>query len=112
MIDNDKLDDLIYKSIKIEDKPNNKLNNVLKERLYEQENMNKAKDSINKVCLLYTFMTLNIIFCIMIGIIIGLLIKNMYLYIIILPICYYISISGVVLTVVSIKRKDIKEILI
>ena len=35
---NEKLDQLIYKSIKIDDKPTKKLNDSLKAQLYEKEN--------------------------------------------------------------------------
>lgn len=105
---NEKLDKLIEKSIKINDKPTQSLNDSLKIRLYEQENMKKANKRIKLSHCLYFFMFLNIIFCILIGFLATILVKNIYLYSIILYIYLNWSVSGIILTLLGIKRKKLK----
>ena len=81
---NNNLDELIYNSIKIEDKPTKQLNDSLKAKIYEKENMQKATGKIRAKYFVYLFMSLNIILSLLICISTVIFIKNIYLCVIIL----------------------------
>lgn len=110
--DNDKLDELIKKSIKIDDNPTQDLNSKLKLRLYEEENMAKTKEKIKIKYYIYLCMTLNIIFCVLVGFLASILIKSIYLYLIVIFLCLNCSLFGVIFTFVGLRIKENKELLI
>ena len=109
---NEKLDQLIYKSIKIDDKPTKKLNDSLKAQLYEKENTEKAKIRIKVKYFMYLFMILSAILSIFIGFLASIFIRNIYLYMAVLILILSYSLSGIILTIIGFKIKNVKEIII
>ena len=109
---NDKLDELIKKSIRIDDKPTQDLNSKLRLKLYEQENMEKNKEKLKIKYYIYLCMTLNIIFCVLVGILASILIKSIYLYIIFIFLCFNCSLFGVIFTFAGLRIKESTEFLI
>lgn len=106
---NNELDELIRASIKLEDVPSKELNNHLKANLYQQEANMKRNKNIRSVSLWYVPMILNFLTFSLFAVFALFMIANPYLSVITAFVCGYISIAGVIITAVGVKRTNIKE---
>lgn len=103
------LDDLIRQSMQLEDTPSAELNCNLKANLYQHEAATHRNTATRFIPLWYLPMILNIaLFALIAGCAI-LLISNPYISIFVSGICGYIGLSGIVITVIGIKRTTMKE---
>lgn len=105
----DKLDELIRASIKTKDVPSPKLNNDLKIKLYHKEAQIRQGTLIRDIPIWYVPMVLNVLIFSLLAILAFIMITNQYLAIFTVGICVYFSITGVVITLVGLKRTNIKD---
>ena len=106
---NTEFDGLIREALKTEDKPDVRLNNGLKAELYERERFQRQSAEGKGISLWYLPMVLNLIIFILLGAALVLLINNLYLAVLAASACAYMGIAGVVITLVGIKRTDLRE---
>lgn len=110
MINKDKqLDELINQSMQIKDAPSAELNHNLKEKLYQQEKILKQNTSTYTISLWYFPMVLNFILFGLLSVCTFLFITNLYIAIFVSIICANISLAGIVISLVGIKRTKMKE---
>lgn len=110
--DNDKdrkLEILIKESVKIEESPSVALNNQLKARLYEQEAVNRSKEGNYIISLWYMPMVLNFLMFSMFAVLALMLISNTCLAGFVAIGCGYMSVIGIVVTVLGLKRTNMKS---
>lgn len=105
----DKLDELIRASIKTKDVPSPQLNNDLKIKLYHKETKIRQGTLIRDIPIWYVPMVLNVLIFSLLAILAFIMITNQYLAIFTVGICVYFSITGVVITLVGLKRTNIKD---
>lgn len=103
------LDKIIRDSIKLTDEPSVELNNILKATLYQQEAAMRKVPATHSLYLWYLPMILNLITFLMLAIVSLIAINNTYLSYFFAGICFYIGLAGVLLTVVGVKRTNIKQ---
>lgn len=103
------LDQLIFDSMKLADKPTEKLNHQLKTELYKREAMQNHQTSLRTISLWYVPMILNFLTFSMLAILALLMITNPFLSKLAAFICMYISFAGIILTAAGMKRTKIKE---
>lgn len=103
------LDELIRVSMKVTDQPTTELNNNLKASLYKRESVLRKAVSTKVISLWYVPMILNIVIFSLFGILALLLIANPYLSLLTAAVCGYAGMAGVVITVVGVKRANMKE---
>ena len=96
--DNTELDRLIRKSISRQDIPSPVLNNSLKAELYSREAAMRKTSPAKKLSLWYLPMTVNLIIFLLLGV--AFLAAG---------ICGYIALAGILLTVIGIRRTNIKD---
>ncbi len=106
---NTELDRSIRAALRIEDKPTVQLNNGLKAELYERERLQRQSETKRSISLWYLPMVLNLIIFAMLGAAFVLLISNLYLSVLAAAGCVYMGLAGVVITVVGVKRTDLRE---
>lgn len=106
---NTDIEEIIRASIKLTDEPSTELNNKLKATLYQQEAAMKKRPKIRTVSLWYLPMILNFVTFVMLAFVSLLLINNIYLAYFAAGICFYIGIAGVLITIVGVKRTNMKE---
>lgn len=106
---NTDFDGLVRQALKTGDKPDVRLNNGLKAELYERERLQRQSAAGKSISLWYLPMVLNLIIFILLGAALVLLINNLYLEVLAVSACAYMGIAGVVITVVGIKRTDLRE---
>lgn len=106
---NTDIEEIIRASIKLTDEPSTELNNKLKATLYQQEAAMKKRPEIRTVSLWYLPMILNFVTFVMLAFVSLLLINNIYLAYFAAGICFYIGIAGVLITIVGVKRTNMKE---
>lgn len=106
---NPEFDDMIRAALRIEDQPPVQLNNELKAELYERERMMRQTNPGKVVSLWYLPMVLNLIIFTMIGVVAVLLTSNLYLAVLAAAVCTYMALAGVIITVVGVKRTNLKE---
>lgn len=104
-----KFDELILEALKTRDKPAVRLNNELKAEIYERERFQRQSAEGKGISLWYLPMVLNLIIFILLGAALVLLINNLYLAVLAASACAYMGIAGVVITLVGIKRTDLRE---
>lgn len=104
-----KLDKIIQASINITNKPSLELNNALKAKLYKKEAEMHREIPIYTLSLWYLPMVLNFITFILLSILSLLVITNPYLSIFIAGICLYISLAGIFITIVGVRRTNMKD---
>lgn len=104
-----KLDKIIQASINITNKPSLELNNALKAKLYKKEAEMRREIPIHTLSLWYLPMVLNFITFILLSILSLLVITNPYLSIFIAGICLYISLAGIFITIVGVRRTNMKD---
>ena len=107
--DNTELDRLIRKSISRQDIPSPVLNNSLKAELYSREASIRKTASAKKLSLWYLPMTVNLIIFLLLGAAAFVAISNPWLSFLVAGTCGYIALAGILLTVIGIRRANIKE---
>ena len=107
---NTEIDEIIRASMKLADEPDPELNNKLKATLY-QKDTSAMRDSpaIRGFSLWYLPMILNLVTFIMLAGVALIVISNTYLSYFAAGICFYIGLAGVLLTIVGVKRTNMKE---
>ena len=103
------LDALIRSSMKVQDKPSTELNNRLKARLYEQENAVKREEKTRTISLWYLPMICNLLTFSLFAILALVMIHNPYFARLAAAECGYIGIAGIIITVVGVRRTNMKE---
>ncbi len=96
-------------SMKLVNKPAPELNNKLKAELYQKETAMRKQPIIRSFSLWYLPMILNLATFIMLAVVALMVINNTYLSYFAVGICSYIGLVGVLLTIVGIKRTNMKE---
>lgn len=107
--DNTELDRLIRKSINRQDIPSPVLNNSLKAELYSREAAMRKTSPAKKLSLWYLPMTVNLIIFLLLGVTAFVTISNPWLAFLAAGICGYIALAGILLTVIGIRRTNIKD---
>lgn len=100
---NDKLDEIIYNSIKIENVPSKVLNDNLKNKIYQLEFI--QQENKKSKYLIYFFTSLNILIFLVLLALITIFIKNIYLFSISFLICLSCIMSSIVTLIISLKLK-------
>lgn len=103
------LDKIIRTSIKLTDEPSTELNNALKTTLYQQEAAMRKAPATRSLSLWYLPMVLNLIAFLMLAVAALMVISNTYLSYLAAGICIYMALAGVLLTIVGVKRTNMKE---
>lgn len=106
---NTELDRLIRKSISRQDIPSPVLNNSLKVELYSREAAMRKTSPAKKLSLWYLPMTVNLIIFLLLGVTAFVTISNPWLAFLAAGICGYIALAGILLTVIGIRRTNIKD---
>ena len=107
--DNTEFDRLIRKSISRQDIPSPVLNNSLKVELYSREAAMRKTSPAKKLSLWYLPMTVNLIIFLLLGVTAFVTISNPWLAFLAAGICGYIALAGILLTVIGIRRTNIKD---
>ena len=89
--------------------PAPELNNKLKAALYQQEAVLRKQPVMHKLSLWYLPMILNLVTFSLLSLFALIMIENMYLSYFAAGICFYVGVAGILLTVVGVKRANIKE---
>lgn len=103
------IDEIIRASMEVPDEPGSELNNELKAVLYRQEAAMRKRPALRVLSLWYIPMILNLATFIMLAVISLMLISNTYLAYFAAGICLYIGLTGILLTVLGVRRTNIKE---
>ena len=103
------IEELIRASMKITDDPAPELNHRLKAALYQQETVLRKQPAANKLSLWYLPMVLNLITFSLLTLLALIMIENIYLSYFAAGICFYAGVAGIVLTIVGVKRANIKK---
>ncbi|KAI4441538.1 hypothetical protein FMM80_07505 [Schaedlerella arabinosiphila] len=103
------LDELIRASMKLADEPAPELNQRLKAALYQKEAAMKKQPATRALSLWYLPMILNLAAFAMLAAAALMVISNTYLSYFAAGICFYIGLAGVLLTIVGVKRTNMKE---
>ncbi len=106
---NKNIDEIIKESMKIKDKPTVALNNKLKARIYQQEAVIRTQQQTRKLSLWYLPMLVNVVIFLLLAVVSVMTIQNIYLSYFVAGVCVYIGIAGVFLTIVGVKRTNMKE---
>lgn len=106
---NTEIDEIIRASMKLADEPAPELNNKLKATLYQKETAMRKQTATHSFSLWYLPMILNLVAFIMLAVVALIVISNTYLSYFIAGICFYIGLAGVLLTIVGVKRTNMKE---
>ncbi len=88
------MEEIIYASMKMTDIPAPELNHKLKAALYQQEVVLQKQPAVHKLSLWYLAL---------------IMIENIYLSYFAAGICFYAGMAGILLTIVGVKRANIKE---
>lgn len=103
------LNELIRASMELKDTPSPELNQHLKVSLYQQESTLRQAVSIHSIPLWFVPMILNFVTFSLFAVLALLVITNPYLAKLVAGICAYIGIAGILITVVGVKRTNMKE---
>ncbi len=106
---NEEMEEAIRASMKITDVPTPELNKKLKVALYQQEAVLRKQPAIHSLSLWYLPMVLNIITFSLLAVFAWIMIDNIYLSYFAAGICFYVGVAGIVLTIVGVKRTNIRE---
>lgn len=99
----------IRASVEIADVPSPELNRKLKVVLREQEAVLQKQPAMRKLSLWYVPMVLNLLTFSLLAFLARIIIENMYLSYFVAGSCLYAGAAGVLLTLVGLKRANIKE---
>ena len=103
------LDELIRASMKMEDRPSAELNSRLKASLYEQEARIKREEKTRRISLWYLPMICNFFTFTLFAALALTMIPNPYAARFAAGVCGYMSILGIVITVIGVSRTNMKE---
>ncbi len=103
------LDELIRASMKLADEPAPELNQRLKATLYQKEAAMKKQPATRALSLWYLPMILNLAAFAMLAAAALMVISNTYLSYFAAGICFYIGLAGGLLTIIGVKRTNMKE---
>lgn len=106
---NMEIEEAIRASMKLTDVPPPELNHKLKAALYQQEAVLQKQPATHKLSLWYLPMVLNLITFSLLALFALIMIENIYLSYFAAGICFYIGAAGILLTIVGVKRGNIKE---
>ena len=106
---NEEMEEAIRASMKITDVPTPELNKKLKVALYQQEAVLRKQPAIHSLSLWYLPMVLNIITFSLLAVFAWIMIDNIYFSYFAAGICFYVGVAGIVLTIVGVKRTNIRE---
>ena len=106
---NPDIEEVIRASMKMTDVPAPELNNTLKAALYQQEAVLRKQPAAHKLSLWYLPMVLNLITFSLLAVFALIMIENIYLSYFAAGICFYAGVAGIVLTIVGVKRANIKK---
>ena len=106
---NEEMEEAIRASMKITDVPTPELNKKLKVALYQQEAVLRKQPAIHSLSLWYLPMVLNIITFSLLAVFAWIMIDNIYLSYFAAGICFYVGVAGIALTIVGVKRTNIRE---
>ncbi|MCI8772017.1 MAG: hypothetical protein HFH73_12940 [Lachnospiraceae bacterium] len=106
---NMEIEEVIRASMKMTDVPAPEVNNQLKTTLYQQEAILRKQPATHKLSLWYLPMVLNLITFSLLALFALIIIENIYLSYFTAGICLYIGVAGILLTIVGVKRANIKE---
>ncbi len=112
MVDNRsdlEIEKAIRVSVEMADVPSPELNRKLKAVLRKQEAVLQKQPVMRKLSLWYVPMVLNLITFSMLAFLARIIIENMYLFYFAAGSCLYVGVAGVLLTLVGLKRANIKE---
>ena len=103
------IDEIIRASVKLTDEPSRELNSNLKAVLYLKETAMQKQSAMRILSLWYLPMILNLVTFTMLAVAALMVISNIYLACFAAGICLYIGLAGVLLTIVGVKRTNMKE---
>lgn len=103
------IEEMIRASMKMTDVPGPELNQKLKAALYQQEAALRKQPATHKLSLWYLPMILNLITFSLLAVLAMIMIENIYLSCFAAGICFYVVVAGILLTLVGVKRTNIKE---
>ena len=106
---NMEIEEVIRASMKMTDVPAPELNNKLKAALYQQEAVLQKQPATRTLSLWFLPMVLNLVIFSLLAVLAFTMIENVYLAYFAAGICLYASIAGILLTIVGVKRANIKE---
>ena len=106
---NMEMEEVIRASMKMSDIPAPELNNKLKAALYQQEEILRKQPAARKISLWYLPMVLNLITFSLLAVVALIVIENSYLSCFAAGICLYGGLAGILLTIVGVRRANIKE---
>lgn len=102
------LNELIRASMDLEDKPSSELNIRLKAELYQKEAA-MSKKRTHSISIWFVPMILNFILFSLFAVFALLVISNPYISKLIAGICMYMSLAGICITLLGVKRANLKE---
>ena len=103
------LEEVIRASVEMTDAPTPELNNKLKAALYQQEAVLRKQPAAHTLSLWYMPMLLNLVTFALLAVLALTVIENAYLSYFAAGICFYIALAGILITIVGVKRTNIKE---
>lgn len=103
------IEEAIWASMKMTDIPDPELNQKIKAALYRQEAVLRKQSATHSLSLWYLPMILNLITFSLLALLAMMTIENVYLSYFSAGICFYAGLTGIVLTIVGVKRANIKE---
>ena len=106
---NEEMEEAIRASMKMTEVPAPELNCELKAALYRQEAVLRKQPAVHKLSLWYLPMVMNLITFSLLAFLALITIENIYLSYFAAGICFYVGVAGIVLTIVGVKRTNIRE---
>ena len=103
------IEEVIRASMKMTDVPAPELNHKLKMALRQQEAILRKQPAMRKVSLWYLPMVMNLITFSLMAFLALIMIENVYLSYFAAGVCLYAGAAGIVLTILGVKRANIKE---
>ena len=106
---NMEIEEIIRASVQMTDIPSPELNGRLKAALYQQEAVLRKQPVTHQLSLWYLPMVMNLITFFLLALFALIMIENIYLSYFAAGICCYVGVAGILLTIVGVKRANIKE---
>lgn len=103
------IEKVIRASLKMTDVPSPELNRKLKAALRRREAVLQNQPAMRKLSLWYVPMVLNLITFFLLAFLARIIIENIYLSYFVAGSCLYVGAAGILLTLVGLKRANIKE---
>ncbi len=103
------IEKVIRASLKMSDAPSPELNRKLKAALRRREAVLQNQPAMRKLSLWYVPMVLNLFTFSLLAFLARIIIENIYLSYFVAAICLYVGAAGILLTLVGLKRANIKE---